>query len=139
VDKFDRAIIGLLTHNARLPLSQIGREIGLSRTSVAERLQRLEDNKVIEAYTIKLGEAFPSTVVCAYFQMTFSPFKIGRLLHSMTAITEIKHCQALSGEVDLMAYIEVQSMEQLNKVRNQLEQLPDLQRLITCPVLEKVK
>jgi len=77
VDKFDRAIIDLLTRNARLSLSQIGREIGLSRTSVAERVQRLEDNKFIEAYTIKLGEASSPSVVSAYFQMTFSPLKLG--------------------------------------------------------------
>jgi len=139
VDKFDRAIIDLLTQNARLSLSQIGREIGLSRTSVAERVQRLEDNKFIEAYTIKLGEASSPTVVSAYFQMTFSPFKLERLQPSIAAISEIKHCQALSGEIDLIAYIETQSMGRLNQVRGQLEQLPDLQRLITCPVLEKVK
>lgn len=139
MDKFDRAIIRLLTENARLSLSKIGRDIGLSRTSVAERLQRLEDKKLIEGYTIKLGAASPSTAVCAYFQMTFSPFKLDRLVASITAISEIKHCQALSGEVDLMAYIEAESMDRLNQVRNQLEKLPDLQRLVTCPVLERVK
>lgn len=138
MDKFDQAIVNLLRGNARMSLAQIGREIGLSRTSVAERLQRLEVQKVIAGYTIVTGESTNPSAVCAYFQMSFSPFKLEKLNNTINKIPEIKRCHALSGEVDLIAYVEANSMERLNEIRHQLEQLPDLKRLLTCPVLQGV-
>ena len=139
MDKFDRAIIGLLSENARRPLSHIGREIGLSRTSVAERVQRLEQNNVIAGYTIKIGSGPKVNEVKAYFQMTFSPFKLAQLLEGpIKSIPEIKSCHSLSGDIDLIMYVEAQSMDRLNLIRGQLEQLPNLQRLLTCPVLQEV-
>ncbi|OMH27130.1 Lrp/AsnC family transcriptional regulator [Motiliproteus sp. MSK22-1] len=139
MDKFDQAIVSLLNQNARLSLAQIGRDIGLSRTSVAERLQRLEETGTIAGYTIKTKRKDQPGTVNAYFQMTFSPFKLDRITRYITEIPEIQSCRALSGEIDLIAYVEAESMERLNQIRNKLQQLPDLQRLLTCPVLEDVK
>ena len=139
MDKFDQAIVSLLTQNARLPLAQIGRDIGLSRTSVAERLQRLEETGIIAGYTIRAASNNLPGTVNAYFQMTFSPFKLDRLTRYITEIPEIQSCHALSGEIDLIAYAEAESMERLNQIRSKLEQLPDLQRLLTCPVLQDVR
>ncbi len=137
MDKFDQQIIGRLKHNARESLAAIGRDIGLSRSAVAERIQRLEERGVIEGYTLKLGEAGQKAVQ-AYFQLTLSPFKVDELLPLIQAIPEIRLGHALSGEVDLILFAETDSMERLNQVRRQLEQLPDLKRLLTCPVLQPV-
>jgi len=137
VDKFDQQIISRLKLNSRESLAAIGRDIGLSRSAVAERIQRLEERGVIEGYTLKLGEAGQKAVQ-AYFQLTFSPFKVDELLSTIRGIPEIRFGHALSGEVDLILFAETDSMDRLNQVRRQLEQLPDLKRLLTCPVLQPV-
>ena len=137
MDKFDQKIIRRLQQNARESLAAIGRDIGLSRSAVAERVQRLEERGVIEGYTIRLGEAGQKAVQ-AYFQLSLSPFKLDELLPVLQGIPEIRVGHALSGEVDLILFAETESMERLNQIRKQLEQLPDLKRLLTCPVLQSV-
>ncbi|AKH19925.1 Lrp/AsnC family transcriptional regulator [Sedimenticola thiotaurini] len=137
MDKFDQQIISRLQQNARASLAAIGRDIGLSRSAVAERIQRLEARGIIQGYTLKLAENGRQAVQ-AYFQLSFSPFKLDELLPAIQAIPELRSGHALSGEVDLILFAETDSMERLNQIRRELEQLPDLKRLLTCPVLQSI-
>lgn len=136
MDKFDQQIITRLKQNARESLAAIGRDIGLSRSAVAERIQRLEARGIIRGYTLRVGET--GQAIQAYFQLSFSPFKLDELLPTIQAIPELRSGHALSGEVDLILFAETDSMERLNQIRRQLEQLPDLKRLLTCPVLQSI-
>jgi len=54
VDTMDLKIIDRLKVNARATFVEIGKEIGLSPSSVRERTQKLEDNGVIKGYHIEL-------------------------------------------------------------------------------------
>jgi len=137
MDKFDQQIIQRLQRNSRESLAAIGREIGLSRSAVAERIQRLEERGVIRGYTLRLGGS-GERAVQAYFQLTLSPFRLDEIMPLIQRIPEITLGHALSGEIDLILFAETDSMERLNQIRRQLEQLPDLKRLLTCPVLQAV-
>ena len=43
IDETDRALIALLQENARAPVATLARRMGLARTTVQARLDRLED------------------------------------------------------------------------------------------------
>lgn len=137
MDKFDQQIIDRLRRNARESLAAIGRSIGLSRSAVAERIQRLEERGLIRGYTLRLGGT-GKRAVQAYFQLTLSPFRLDEIMPLIQKIPEISRGHALSGEIDLILFAETDSMERLNQIRRQLEQLPDLKRLLTCPVLQSI-
>ena len=47
MDKFDRQIIALLRQDARTSISQIAREISLSRSAVGERIRQLEQDGLV--------------------------------------------------------------------------------------------
>ena len=53
----DRELIRILTENARLPLSEIAKQLGVSRATAQGRLSRLERDGVIAGYTTILGKA----------------------------------------------------------------------------------
>lgn len=55
VDIFDLKIIEILKVNSRTSFVEIGKQIGLSPSSVRERVQKLEDSEVIKGYTIELN------------------------------------------------------------------------------------
>ncbi len=55
LDAYDRKILALLQENARLGFSEIGRRIHLTSPAVAERVRRLEEAGVIEAFTARLN------------------------------------------------------------------------------------
>ncbi|MEP0266405.1 Lrp/AsnC family transcriptional regulator [Dokdonia sp.] len=54
VDAIDLKIIDKLKKNARESYVDIGKQIGLSPSSVRERIQKLEDAEVITGYGLKL-------------------------------------------------------------------------------------
>ena len=49
LDDKDVAILEVLQEDGRIPLSELGRRIGLSQPAMSERVKRLEDQGVITA------------------------------------------------------------------------------------------
>jgi Lrp/AsnC family leucine-responsive transcriptional regulator len=54
VDSIDLKIVGQLEINARATYVEIGKQIGLSPSSVRERIQKLEDAEIIQGYKVQL-------------------------------------------------------------------------------------
>ena len=136
MDKFDQQIIKLLTANARQPVTAIGDAIGLSRTAVNDRIRRLEEQGIIRRYTLELGESGEARKIGAYFELTFRPFDLTAVRQQLQHIPGIRQAHALSGNTDVLLFAEAASMEQLNEVRRQLSELPQLEKLVTSTAME---
>lgn len=54
VDTLDLKIIESLKYNSRISFVEIGKKIGLSPSSVRERIQKLEDAEIIKGYNLQL-------------------------------------------------------------------------------------
>ena len=55
LDATDHALLALLRDNAREPVAALARRLGLSRTTVQSRLERLERQRVISNISIGSG------------------------------------------------------------------------------------
>ena len=56
LDEIDRKLVALLQDNARTSTVALAKSVGLSRSTVQERLHRLETAGVIAQYTVRLGQ-----------------------------------------------------------------------------------
>ena len=56
LDEIDQKILKELEENSRLPIAKIAHRVSLSRNAVRQRIDRLERDKIITGYTIKIGE-----------------------------------------------------------------------------------
>ncbi|MCV6589245.1 MAG: Lrp/AsnC family transcriptional regulator [Marinobacterium sp.] len=137
MDRFDKAILNSLTENARQPVATIANAIGLSRTAVNDRIRKLEERGIIDRYTLERGDQ-TQAAVCAWFELTFRPFEQTKVKQAIRQIAGIRKAHALSGSIDLMLYVEVASMTELNHIRQQLDQLEHLDKLVTHTVLEQL-
>lgn len=142
MDKFDRQIIEILEVNARASVSDIAREVNLSRSAVTARIKKLEQDKVILGYHAQIAKPDNSNNVSAYFALKFDT---SASLHScelyaqqIYLIPGVKSCHAISGETDLMLYVEVESMARLNAIRDELQNYPHLRHLMTHTVLKEL-
>ncbi|HCS28559.1 MAG TPA: AsnC family transcriptional regulator, partial [Spongiibacteraceae bacterium] len=54
MDAIDKKLIERLQANARESLSSLSRELGISRSTLQDRITRLENKGVIEGYTLRL-------------------------------------------------------------------------------------
>ncbi|MCX7782782.1 MAG: Lrp/AsnC family transcriptional regulator [Meiothermus sp.] len=50
MDELSWKILELLQQNARMPFSEVGRQVGLSAPAVAERVRRMEEAGIIRGY-----------------------------------------------------------------------------------------
>ena len=53
----DEELIALLQTDARMAVAELARRLGVSRTTVQDRLKRLEDAGVIAGDGVRLGKA----------------------------------------------------------------------------------
>ena len=139
MDKFDRQILDILKTNARCSVSDIARDVSLSRSAVNARIKKLESDKVITGYCAQVTEPNQTKNVCAYillkFDMSSSDHSCESYAQRIESIDGVQWCHSISGETDMMLYVEVESMERLNQVRDQLQSYPDLRHLMTHTVL----
>ncbi|GGB18553.1 Lrp/AsnC family transcriptional regulator [Agarivorans gilvus] len=138
MDKFDQKIVAMLVDNARTPVSQIARAVNLSRSATAERIANLERKQVISGYHAKLGRQQSSAPIVAHLELRYNEHHCEAYTEIMRSIPEIKRCQTISGEVDMLLYVEVDSMARLEAIRLQLEQMEKMVMVRTHMVLREM-
>ncbi|KZM40719.1 transcriptional regulator [Marinomonas sp. SBI22] len=134
LDSFDQKILSLLVEDARLSISDIARQVSLSRSAVTDRIKRLEESQTITGYHAKLNQD-AATQVAAYFSVTFSPLCCEVIAGLMQDIPEIKQAHSISGDVDLIVFAEAANMTRLSEIREMMDAWPNVQRIVTHTVL----
>ncbi|WP_339108801.1 Lrp/AsnC family transcriptional regulator [Thioclava sp. GXIMD4216] len=124
MDELDRALLGLLSGDARLSLSTVARRLKVARSTVQARLERLESEKVIVGYTVKLGEAARSQRLRATALLEIDLKVQQAILGRLKAIPEIERIVTCSGRIDLMAQIAADTTMQLDRVLDLIGEIP---------------
>jgi Lrp/AsnC family leucine-responsive transcriptional regulator len=135
VDKFDQQILALLRADARLPVSQIAREVNLSRSAVSERIRQMERASIINGYQAQVtlpGEA----AIKAYLELFYQGGRCEDYVERIRVFPEVRRCSGISGETDMLVYIEAASMQRLSAVRGEIENFPGMQKVKTHMVVK---
>ncbi|WP_339486184.1 Lrp/AsnC family transcriptional regulator [Pseudomonas sp. EL_65y_Pfl2_R95] len=135
MDKFDQQIITLLRGDARLSVSQIAREINLSRSAVSERIRQLESNGTILGYHAHLAEPGP-VMVKAYLELFYSGGRCENYVERMRVFSEVRRCSGISGETDMLVYIEAPTMQRFSEIRGEIENYPGMQKVKTHVIVK---
>ncbi|EKT4465042.1 Lrp/AsnC family transcriptional regulator [Pseudomonas putida] len=110
----DRQLLALLQANAREPTASLARKLGVARSSVQERIQRLEKAGVITGYSVRIDqEKLRQTINC--FTMTSCTNK--SYTDVMTALRKMEAVQAVyavSGESDFIIHLATHTLGELN-------------------------
>ncbi|RLQ22822.1 winged helix-turn-helix transcriptional regulator [Seongchinamella sediminis] len=116
----DRRLIKALQRNARQTVSELSRELDLSRTTVQKRLAQLEASGIIVGYQVKLGDGYRSGTFQAYVNLVVDPrlgIQVGNALERMT---EVEALYTVSGKIDLVAIIRVSAPAELDAVLDRI-------------------
>lgn len=135
MDKFDQQILALLRADARLPVSQIAREVNLSRSAVSERIRQLEHSGVISGYHAQVA-APGDAAIKAYLELFYQGGRCEHYVELMRVFTEVRRCSGISGETDMLVYIEAPSMQRFSEIRGEIENFPGMQKVKTHMVVK---
>jgi DNA-binding Lrp family transcriptional regulator len=137
LDKLDQSLIALLQANARESVANLARQLGVARTTVIARIERLERTNVIAGYSVKLGQDVLDASIYAYVGIIRAP-KFGQeVLKRLSKMPEVQLLCAVSGEFDYVAWLRADSPERLNELLDQIGQLEGIERTTTSIILAR--
>jgi DNA-binding Lrp family transcriptional regulator len=137
VDEIDRSLLHLLREDARLPMAELGRRVGLSRTATLVRVRRLEDSGAIRGYHADVREASaePSHVArVGLVVQTPDVAAYARRLHSLPEVAEV---EAVAGEYDLLLRVAAASATRLDEILDRISSWRETVRTTTFLVLRR--
>ena len=133
-DTIDDQLIALLQDNARLSTVALAKAVGLSRSTVQERLQRLEQAGVIAQYTVRLGSG--GDPLQAWLFLRFADgFSCDDVMPLLAELPQVRLVHSVAGEIDLLVLVQAGSPGMLADLRERIAGFKGVDDVTTVPVL----
>ena len=116
IDSKDIEILEALQTNARAPLSEIGRSIGLSQPAISERVKRLEEAGVIEGYSARINPRALGFALMAIVRLRTTHEHIKTCLKKFSEIPHIMEVHRVTGEDCFVLKVLVPAPEDLETI-----------------------
>ena len=113
IDKLDHALLALLRENARMPVAGLARRLGLARTTVQARLDRLEETGTIAGYTVRVTDALRAPIRATAL-VSIEPRSAPTVLARLESLAGVRTVHTTSGRVDLIVGLEAATTEELD-------------------------
>ena len=135
VDATDREILALLREDGRASTAQLGRRLGLSRTTVHGRIERLQARGVITGFTVRVGPDQERGQIQAHVLVTLAPKLQGRAEAALRKLPEVRKLYSVSGHYDSIAVVITDTVSEMDRVLDQIGSLDGIDRTETSIVL----
>lgn len=120
LDATDARILGALVKDARISIADLARSVDLSPPSVSERIKRLEEAGVIEGYTLTINPKALGLPIAAWLRIRPIPGQLQKVADILRGLPEIVECDRITGEDCFIARAHVQSVDDLEKLIDQI-------------------
>jgi DNA-binding Lrp family transcriptional regulator len=134
LDPLDLQLLALLEMDGRMSHARLARRVGRSRSAIQERIERLERMGHITGYTIRRGNR--SAEVQAYVLVTATGANHDTLAAALQALPEVRVCDSVSGELDLILQVQARDIAGVDRVRAAVAALPGVARTRTALVMQ---
>ncbi|WP_422371938.1 Lrp/AsnC family transcriptional regulator [Hoeflea sp.] len=114
MDEKDKLIIGNLRQDARMPVSELAKRVGLSGPSTSERMRRLEANGVIDRYTVDLDLEALGFVLQAIVRIKPRPGNLHIVEDMIMNETRFIDCDKVTGEDCFVTRLALRSIAELD-------------------------
>lgn len=116
MDDTDRNLVAALRRDARMPLSDLAAELGVSRATVRARIDRLTRRGDIQGFTVLTRQDIAQSPVRGLMMLGISGQGTERLIHRLTGWPEVQAVHSTNGKWDLIVEIGTDTLEAFDKV-----------------------
>lgn len=131
----DRLLLSILRENARASTAQIARRLGLSRTTVQSRIERLERQGTIAGYTVRVADDVEAGQVRAHIMVTVHPKQMPAVVRALQDMPELRELHSLSGPYDLVAIGSVPTVGDMDLLTDRIGAVEGVERTTTSLLL----
>lgn len=135
--KDDQPLLNLLRENSRRSVSEIAKKLGVSRTTVQQRMERLESTGVIQGYTIKLNPQLQQQQVSAYVMISLVARKSAEVTRQLQKHQQLDMLCTISGQYDLLARVTAPTTEALDRTIDSIADLDGVEKTLSHIVLSR--
>ncbi|EET48021.1 Lrp/AsnC family transcriptional regulator [Thalassobium sp. R2A62] len=143
MDSFDRKILNVLAGDGRISITDLAKQIGLSKSPTQARLRKLEEDGVILGYRamvdpIRLGQdhvAFVEVKLTDTREVALDAFN-----RRVAEIGEIEQCHMIAGSFDYLLKVRTTDMTSYRMVlAEKVSTLPHVSSTSTYVAMQAVK
>lgn len=120
----DQELVSLLRLNARDPVSALARKLGLSRTTVQDRLRRLEQTGIIAGYQVRLSETIEQGGIRAFVTVEVEPKRTNEVSRALLKMPQVEALYSVSGKYDLIGLVRTSSAQDMDKLLDGVGVIP---------------
>lgn len=135
IDDNDRALLNLLSDNSRESIAELARKLHLSRSTVKDRIERLERRGVITGYTVRFSDDFTEGQIKAHVMMSTDPKQSAEVVRALRKINNLKSLYAVNGIYDMIAIISAESTKSLDETLDQIGDTSGVEKTVSSIIL----
>lgn len=135
MNNLDASIVALLKRNARISVTQMSHELGVSRVAIDSHIKKMESSGVITGYTVTLGAEEFRHNVSGWILINVSANEEEDIISQMTMMPEISRLYTTNGRWDLAAEIQTPTLEAFDVAISRLRQIPGIRETDTSLLL----
>ena len=143
MDRFDTAILRELAADGRMPVTELARRIGLSKTPTQARVKGLEESGVIAGYRAVLNPIRMGLAHVAFVEVRLSDARESALQafnRAVQGVPEIEECHMMASSFDYLLKVRTGDIAEYRRVLGErISSLPHVASTSTFVVMEAVK
>jgi DNA-binding Lrp family transcriptional regulator len=141
VDDVDRKILNILQDDATKSLEEIGKELGMSKTAVHYRLNKLKDKNIIRKIMalIDFGRLGYDISAISLIKAKFGPDYQKIVGEKLRQIKGVWAVYFLLGDIDFVVLLRAKNRNDLLRIIDQFINIPEIERSSTHLILETIK
>ncbi len=143
LDRFDRAILNVLSEQGRISIADLARRIGLSKSPTQARLRRLESERVITGYRALIDPIRLGLDLVAFVEVRLDDTREAALEAFNAAVSkigEIEQVHLIAGNFDYLMKVRTGSVSDYRSVlAEKISTLPHVANTSTYVAMQAVK
>ena len=131
----DQQLLSVMRGNARASTTELAKILGVSRSTVQKRLERLETEGVISGYTVQLSSAYQDQEIKSHVMITLRPSMTIDIIKAMEKIDGVRAIYSVSGPHDLIAELTALRVTDLDKMIDEIIAIEGVERTVSSVIL----
>ncbi len=139
LDETDRAILRVLSTDARLSYRDIAKQLGTSHASVSARVKRMEDGGLIRGYAA-VADPYAEGLYPLCLRISAKPgYDLTEIGKSLSRLPEVHTAMRVSGDCELLALTLSETREKALELLSRINGIEGIEKAESHVVLDSIK
>lgn len=135
----DRQLLALLRDNARMSVTELAQKLRVSRATVQNRIDKLEQSGVIIGYTVRLKPEAEEHRIRAWMGIAVEGNRAPAVLQALRGEPNVYALHSTNGRWDIVTELRADTLEQFDRVLGRIRLIPGIAATETSILLSTHK